>query len=73
MAQSFRRHPVPLNFGKQIVYNHFGQNHFLLGFTYHPNNHYNLPIGYMNVFQQLTSGNKYRSISYGKSFLLSRS
>ncbi len=49
-----------VNFGKQIVYNYFDQNRFFLGFAYHTNKTDNLQFGYMNVFQQLAAGNKYR-------------
>ena len=52
---------VHVNFGKQVVYNYFDQNRFFLGFTYHVNKHDNLQFGYMNIFQQLAAGNKYRS------------
>ena len=52
---------VHINFGKQVVYNYFDQNRFFIGFAYHINKHDNLQFGYMNVFQQLASGNKYRS------------
>ena len=52
---------VHINFGKQIVYNYFDQNRFFIGFAYHVNKHDNLQFGYMNVFQQMASGNKYRS------------
>jgi len=52
---------VHINFGKEIVYNYFDQNRFFLGFAYHVNKHDNLQFGYMNVFQQLAAGNKYRS------------
>lgn len=52
---------VHVNFGKQIVYNYFDQNRFFLGLAYHLNKHDNLQVGYMNVFQQLATGNKYRS------------
>jgi hypothetical protein len=52
---------VHVNFGKQVVYNYFDQNRFFLGFAFHVNKHDNLQVGYMNVFQQLASGNKYRS------------
>ena len=52
---------VHINFGKQIVYNYFDQNRFFLGFALHTNKHDNLQFGYMNVFQQLPAGNKYRS------------
>jgi len=50
-----------INFGKEIVYNYFDQNRFFLGFAYHVNKHDNLQVGYMNIFQQLAAGNKYRS------------
>ena len=50
-----------VNFGEQVVYNYFDQNRFFAGFAYHANKHDNLQVGYMNVFQQLASGNKYRS------------
>ena len=52
---------VHINFGKQIVNNYFDQNRFFLGFNYHVNKHDNLQFGYMNIFQQLAAGNRYRS------------
>jgi hypothetical protein len=52
---------VHINFGKQIVNNYFDQNRFFLGFAYHVNKHDNIQLGYMNVFQQLAAGNRYRS------------
>jgi len=57
-----------VNFGKQIVYNYFDQNRFFLGFNYHVNKHDNLQFGYMNVFQQLAAGNKYRSNNAARIF-----
>jgi Protein of unknown function (DUF2490) len=54
---------VHVNFGKQIVYNYFDQNRFFLGFAYHTNATDNLQFGYMNVFSQMASGNRYRSIN----------
>ena len=54
---------VHVNFGKQIVYNYFDQNRFSLGLKYQLSEHDNLQVGYMNVFQQLPAGNKYRSIN----------
>ena len=57
-----------INFGKQIVYNYFDQNRFFLGFAYHVNKHDNLQVGYMNVFQQLAAGNKYKSIHAARVF-----
>jgi hypothetical protein len=57
-----------VNFGKQIVNNYFDQNRFFLGFNYHVNKHDNLQFGYMNVFQQLAAGNRYRSNHVGRLF-----
>ena len=59
---------VHINFGKEIVYNYFDQNRFFLGFAYHVNNHDNLQFGYMNIFQQLAAGNKYKSIHVPRVF-----
>lgn len=52
---------VHVNFGKQIVNNYFDQNRFFLGLKYQTNKHDNLQVGYMNLFQQLPAGNKYRN------------
>jgi hypothetical protein len=59
---------VHVNFGKEIVYNYFDQNRFFIGFGYHTNAHDHLQIGYMNVFQQLPAGNKYRSTHTARIF-----
>lgn len=53
---------IHVNFGKQIVNNYFDQNRFFAGFAYHVNKADNLQFGYMNLFQQLAAGNRYRSI-----------
>lgn len=53
---------VHINFGKQVTYNYFDQNRFFLGFAYHTNEVDNVQFGYMNLFQQLPAGNRYRSI-----------
>lgn len=53
---------VHINFGKQVVYNLFDQNRLFLGFAYHTNEHDNFQFGYMNLFQQLAAGNKYKNI-----------
>jgi hypothetical protein len=50
-----------INFGKQVVYNYFDQNRLFLGFKYNTDHHSNLQLGYMNLFQQLPAGNKYRN------------
>lgn len=53
---------VHINFGKEIVNNYFDQNRFFVGFAYHINQHDNIQFGYMNLFQQLPAGNRYRSL-----------
>lgn len=57
-----------INAGKEIVYNYFDQNRFFAGFSYHLNAHDNIQIGYMNLFQQLGAGNRYRSIHVARIF-----
>jgi hypothetical protein len=57
-----------INFGKQIVNNYFDQNRFFIGLSYLVNAHDNLQFGYMNVFQQLIAGNKYKSIQAARIF-----
>ncbi len=57
-----------INMGKQIIYNYFDQNRFFAGFHYHVNKHDNLQFGYMNVFQQLASGNNFRSFHTARIF-----
>lgn len=59
---------VHINFGKQVVYNYFDQNRVFLGLAYHVNRHDNLQFGYMNVFQQLTAGNRYRILHAARIF-----
>jgi hypothetical protein len=52
---------VFVNFGKQIVYNTFDQNRFVVGVGYQITSHTNVHLGYMNIFQQEASGNNYSS------------
>jgi hypothetical protein len=59
---------IHVNFGKQIVFNYFEQNRFFIGFGYQTNKTDHLQIGYMNVFQQLASGNQYKSINAARIF-----
>jgi hypothetical protein len=59
---------VHINFGKQITLNYFDQNRFFAGFKYQVNNHDNLQAGYMNLFQQLAAGNKYKNINTARIF-----
>ncbi len=51
---------VHINFGKEIIYNSFDQNRLFAGLQYHANAHDVLQIGFMYLYQQLGSGNKYR-------------
>jgi hypothetical protein len=57
---------VFVNFGKQITYNYFDQNRFFTGFAYNTTPTSYLQLGYMNIFQQLASGNNYRSTHIGR-------
>ena len=59
---------VHVNFGKQIVNNYFDQNRFFVGLKYQTGLHSNLQFGYMNLFQQLAAGNKYRNINVMRLF-----
>jgi hypothetical protein len=59
---------VHVNFGDQIVYNYFDQNRLFLGFNYHINKHDQLQIGYMNLYQQLAAGNKYKYVNAARIF-----
>jgi hypothetical protein len=59
---------VHINFGKEIVYNYFDQNRFFVGFSYHTNASDNIQFGYMNQFQQLATGNSYKSIDVARVF-----
>jgi len=53
---------VFVSFGKNVTYNYFDQNRFFAGATYRLSHTSNLQAGYLNVFQQLAAGNKYRMI-----------
>ena len=57
-----------VNFGKQIVNNYFDQNRLLLGFAYHVNTKGYLQFGYMNLFQQLAAGNRYRMFHVARAY-----
>jgi hypothetical protein len=48
-----------INFGKEIKYNYFDQNRFFVGLGYQIDTHLNVQLGYMNVFQQRSSGNQF--------------
>ncbi len=50
-----------VNFGKNIVFNHFDQNRLFVGLVYQVNKHGQLHAGYMNLYQQLAAGNQFRN------------
>lgn len=52
---------VMLNFGKNIVFNHFDQNRLFVGLVYNPTAHAQVHLGYMNLYQQLASGDDFRN------------
>ena len=58
-----------INAGKEVVYNYFDQNRFFAGFSYHLNAHDNIQVGYLHVFQQLSSAaSSYKSIHAARLF-----
>jgi len=57
-----------VNFGKHIVNNYFDQNRLLLGFAYHVNEKDYLQFGYMNLFQQLPAGNRYKMFHVARAY-----
>ncbi len=60
--QALINNEIMFNFGKNIVYNTFDQNRLFVGLVYQFTKDSHLQMGYMNVFQQQTSGNTYRSL-----------
>lgn len=54
---------VMINLSKNNVYNAFDQNRFFVGLAYNIDSHSNFQFGYMNVYQQLGAGNKYKNIN----------
>jgi hypothetical protein len=51
-----------LNFGERVIYNTFDQNRLFVGFGYQFTSHTNLQFGYLNVYQQESSGSNYLSL-----------
>lgn len=49
-------------FGKNVVYNHFDQNRFFAALVWQISEHAQLQGGYMNVFVQQASGDRFRNI-----------
>ena len=54
---------VMINLSNNNVYNTFDQNRFFVGLAYNFDTHSNLQIGFMNVYQQLGAGNRYKNIN----------
>lgn len=50
---------ILLQFGKEIVYNTLDQNRIFLGVKQNINSHLSFDFGYMNVFQQKSTGYQY--------------
>jgi hypothetical protein len=50
---------VHLNLGKEIVYNYFDQNRLFGGVGYQFTKGLNAQLGYMQVFQQQATGNRF--------------
>ncbi|MEO6316647.1 MAG: DUF2490 domain-containing protein [Chitinophagaceae bacterium] len=57
-----------INFGKEIVYNYYDQNRLFLGLKYQVSKSSNVQFGYMNLFQQLSPGNRYKNIHAARIF-----
>lgn len=55
-----------INLGKQIVLNTFDQNRFSCAIKYQFSATNSLQVGYVNLFQQLTAGNRYRTVDAGR-------
>ncbi|TCZ73451.1 DUF2490 domain-containing protein [Flaviaesturariibacter aridisoli] len=53
---------VMVNFGKEIVTNYFDQNRAFLGAAFNLNAADNIQAGYLNVFQQLGTPGRYRTL-----------
>jgi len=50
---------LSVQFGKEVVYNTFDQNRIFLGIKQNITPQLSLDIGYMNVYQQKSSGYQY--------------
>ena len=54
---------IYINFGKSIIKNYFDQNRVSAGISYMVNNHDNLVLSYMNLFQQLSAGDQFKNLN----------
>ena len=53
---------ILINVGKQVLFNYFDQNRVFVGFKYNINKGNSIQLGYLDLFQQLPSGNKFRNL-----------
>lgn len=53
---------LQINFGKEIINNYFDQNRIFVGFNFMNSSSSNMQLGYINGFQQLSAGTKYRKL-----------
>ncbi len=58
-----------LNFGENIVYNYFDQNRIIVSLGYQFSKNLQLQAGYMNIYQQLATGNQFKNIHTLRIFL----
>lgn len=68
--QALLNNEIMFNFGKKIVFNSFDQNRLFAGLVYQFTKESHIQLGYMNVFQQQATGNKYRSLHCIRLFYL---
>jgi Protein of unknown function (DUF2490) len=52
-----------VNLGSKVLYNTFDQNRLFVGLAYTISTKSTLQFGYMNVYQQLAAGNKYKNLN----------
>lgn len=61
---------VMINLSQNNVYNVFDQNRFFLGFAYNFDSHSSIQFGYMNIYQQLSAGDKFKNINAIRVFFM---
>lgn len=60
---------VMINLSKNNVYNVFDQNRLFVGLAYNFDSHSSLQVGYMNIYQQLGAGDKFKNMNALRVFL----
>ena len=53
---------IDINAGKEIVNNYFDQNRLYAGLKFRTGASTNVQLGYLNIFQQQSAGNQYKSV-----------